>query len=167
MLIRAEKECDRDAVRAVNLSAFESPAEADLVDALRQEAHPIVSLVAVEDAEIAGHVMFSPAIVAGRPDLQVMGLGPMAVVPGYQRKGIGSALVRAGVDQCRRLGFDAVIVLGHPHFYPRFGFVPAVRFGIHSGYEVPDEAFMVLELHPDALSGISGKVRYHSAFGDV
>ena len=167
MLVRAEKGSDRDAVRAVNLAAFDSPLEANLVDALRQQAQPLVSLVAEENADVVGHIMFSPVTVPDHPELKVMGLAPMAVVPVHQRKGIGSALVRAGLDRCRRLGSDAVIVLGHPHYYPRFGFSPAISFGIHSEYDVPDEVFMVLELHPGAMSGISGKAKYHPAVGEA
>ena len=87
----------------------------------------------------------------------------MAVVPAHQRKRIGSALVRAGLDRCRQLGFDAVVVLGHPEYYPRFGFSPACKFGIDSEYDVPEEVFMVLELQSGALSGITGKVKYHFA----
>ena len=100
-------------------------------------------------------------------DLKVMGLTPMAVAPAHQRKGIGSALVRAGLEQCRKLDFDAVVVLGHPEYYPRFGFSPSSRFGVESEYDVPEEVFMALELRPNALSGRSAVARYHSAFGDL
>ena len=96
-----------------------------------------------------------------------MGLGPMAVAPGCQRKGIGSALVRAGLIACTERGFRAVVVLGHPKYYPRFGFSESKRFGIKSEYDVLDEVFMALELVPGALSSASGIVRYHEAFGDV
>ncbi len=164
MVIRPEEQIDRGAVYAVNVSAFETPAEADLVDALREEARPVVSLVAEEDGEIVGHIMFSPVSLSGHPDLQMMGLAPMAVVPQRQRRGVGSALVRAGLERCRELGCGAVVVLGHPGYYPRFGFSPSSRFGITSEYEVPEEVFMVLELEPGALSGVSGTVRYHAAF---
>ena len=167
MLIRAEKECDRDPVREVNISAFETLSEADLVDALRQQVHPTVSLVAEENGEVVGHIMFSPVSLSGHPDLKVMGLAPMAVKPSHQKKGVGSALVRAGLDQCRRLGFVAAVVLGHPQYYPRFGFSPSSRFGIDSEYDVPEEVFMAIELRPDALSGKRGKVRYHSAFNNA
>ncbi len=167
MLIRAEKENDRDAVYAVNVSAFESPAEADLVDALREQAQPIVSLVAEENGEVVGHIMFSPVSLSGHPHLKVMGLAPMGVTRGHQRKGIGSALVRAGLTQCKQLGFTAIVVLGHPEYYTRFGFTPSSRFDINCEFEVPEEVFMAIELQPDGLSGTTGRVKYHAAFGDL
>ncbi len=167
MLIRAEKECDRDTVHAVNISAFETRSEADLVDALRQQAQPVVSLVAEENGEVIGHIMFSPVFLSDHPNLKVMGLAPMAVAPAHQRKGTGSALVRAGLDQCRQLDFVAVVVLGHPEYYPRFGFSPSSQFGIDSEYEVLEEVFMAMELQPEALRGKTGRVRYHPAFSDV
>ncbi len=167
MLIRAEKENDRDAVHTVNVSAFETPSEADSVDALREQAQPVVSLVAEDDGEVVGHIMFSPVSLSGSPKLKVMGLAPMAVAPKHQGKGIGSAMVRAGLEQCRNLGFAAVVVLGHPKYYPRFGFLPSSRFGIDSEYDVPEEVFMAMELQPEALSGKTGTVRYHAAFRNV
>ncbi len=167
MLIRAEKEGDQDSVRAVNTSAFDTSSEADLVDALRQLAQPVVSLVAEENGEVVAHIMFSPVSLSGHPTVKVMGLAPMAVLPVHQRKGIGSALVRAGLDQCKKLGFDAVVVLGHPEYYPRFGFSPARQFGIDSEYDVPEEVFMALELQLEALSGKTGKVKYDPAFDNV
>ena len=163
-LVRDEEQRDWAAVHAVNASAFETPAEANLVDALREQAHPIVSLVAVEAETVVGHIMFSPVSLSGHPDLHIMGLAPMAVIPEYQRKGIGSALVRAGLDRCKQLGFGAVVVLGHSTYYPRFGFSPSTRFGIGCEYEVPEEVFMVLELLPGYLRGASGIIKYHVAF---
>ena len=167
MLIRAEKENDRDAVYSVNVSAFETASEANLVDTLREQAQPVVSLVAEDNGEVVGHIMFSPVFLSGYPNLKVMGLAPMAVVPEHQRKGIGSALIRAGLEQCKQLGFTAVVVLGHPVYYPRFGFSPSSRFGIDSEYEVSEEAFMAMELHPGTLSGKTGTVKYHAAFSNV
>ena len=167
MLIRAEKDCDRDAVHAVNEAAFETPSEADLVDGLRQQAQPVVSLVAEENGTVVGHIMFSPVSLSNHPELRMMGLAPIAVAPAHQRKGIGSVLVRAGLDQCRQLGFVAVVVLGHPKYYPRFGFSPCSHFGIDSEYDVPEEVFMAMELQPDALSGKTGRVKYQPAFSNV
>ena len=167
MLIRPEKESDRDAVFAVNKSAFITPAEATLVDVLRDEARPVVSLVAEENGKVVGHIMFSPVFLSGHPDLNGMGLAPLAVAVEHQRKGIGSALVRAGLEQCRKLGFVAVFVLGHPEYYPRFDFLPSSRFGIDSDYDVSEEVFMATELEPGALSGKKGRVKFHAAFSNL
>jgi len=165
--IRAEEPGDRAGVRAVNVAAFETPAEADLVEALRAQARPLVSLVAEEGGAIVGHIMFSPVTLPGHPTLTLMGLAPMAVAPARQRAGIGSALAAAGLAACARLGADAVVVLGHPGYYPRFGFAPGVRMGLGCEYDVPAEAFMALELRPGALAGASGRVQYHAAFASL
>ena len=167
MIVRPEQSQDERAVRSVNLAAFETAAEANLVDALRQQARPLVSLVAQEGEEIVGHIMFSPVFLGGHAELNLMGLAPMAVMPAHQRKGVGSALVRAGLQRCRALGVGAVVVLGHPRYYPRFGFQQSNRFGIASEYDAPPEAFMVLELQPSYLSGSSGTVKFHAAFQDA
>ena len=167
MIVRSERPGDVAAIRGVNLAAFASRGEADLVDALRGQARPIVSLVADDAGSITGHILFSPVTLSGSPDLKIMGLAPMAVLPARQRKGIGSALVSAGLDACTRLGFSAVVVLGHAGYYPRFGFVPASRFGIVSEYDVQDDVFMALELESHALRGKAGTIRYHAAFASA
>lgn len=152
----------------INTAAFEQPNEADLVDNLRRQAEPIVSLVALDEAGCpVGHILFSPVTLTGHSGLQLMGLAPMAVAPECQRRGIGSALVRAGLEHCDELGMGAVVVLGHPEYYPRFGFQPSNGFGITSEYDVPAEVFMVLELRPGYLQGKTGVLKYHSAFQDV
>jgi putative acetyltransferase len=111
--------------------------------------------------------MFSPVSLSGHPGLKIMGLAPMVVAPEHQRKGIGSALVRAGLEQCKQLGFGVVVVLGHSGYYLRFGFSPSARFGIKSEYEAPEEAFMVLELLPGYLCGVSDTIKYHAAFNNI
>jgi putative acetyltransferase len=166
MLIRKVEPMDYTAVHAVNLSAFETPAEANLVEILRKEAHPVISLVAEDNGAIVGHIMFSPVSLSGHAELKIRGLGPMAVAPEHQRKGIGSALVRAGLEKCNELGFGAVIVLGHAKFYPRFGFTPSVHFGIGCEYEGPQDVFMVMELQPGYLREATGIIIYHAAFND-
>jgi putative acetyltransferase len=166
-IVRPEQPHEIIAVRTVNLAAFEGGFEADLVDALRQHAQPFLSLVALDADEVVGHIAFSPVTLAPYPELPIAGLGPLAVVPSRQRQGIGSSLVQAGLHECRRLGFGAVVVLGHAGYYPRFGFLTASSFGLVSEYDVPDEAFMALELRSAALHGYSGTIRYHSAFGAV
>ncbi len=167
MLIQSEKEKDIDSVFALNVKAFETPAEAKLVDILREQADPVISLVCEDNLEIVGHIMFSPVILSGHPELKVMGLAPMAVLPEHQRKGFGSELEETGLEQCKKLSYNAVVVLGHPKYYPRFGFSPASVFGINSEYKVSDEVFMAVELEPGTLGGKTGTVRYHAAFSSV
>ncbi len=128
---------------------------------------PIISLVAEENGAIVGHILFTPVTLEGYPDLKMMGLGPMAVVPEHQCKGLGSALVWAGLKQCRQLGYATVIVLGPANYYPRFGFTSACRFGIESEYDVPEEVFMAMEMEPGALRGKSGVMEYRPAFGNI
>jgi putative acetyltransferase len=172
IVIRAETSEDIPAVRRVNELAFGRPGEADLVDALRALAISTVSLVAVLDGNVVGHLFFSPvtlevAIGEDSPALGLaLGLGPLAVLPEFQNQGIGSRLVREGLEACRQLGAGAVVVLGHPEFYPRFGFVPASRFGLRCEYPVPDDVFMALELRPRAFSA-PGLIKYHPAFAGV
>lgn len=167
-IVRSEEERDIEAVRAIHVAAFDTSAEADLVDVLRVRASPIVSLVAEDaDGAVVGHILFTPVTHAVVPDLMLMGLAPMAVAPDHQRGGVGSALIEAGVERCRELGAAAVIVLGHPEYYPRFGFEPATRFGIDSDYDVPDEVFMAMELESGSLSDKAGRVHYHEAFAGL
>ncbi len=167
MFIRPEEPGDYSAVRAVNTAAFETLAEANLVEVLCKEAHPYISIVAEEEKQIVGHILFTPMTLPGHEELKIVGLGPVAVVPEQQRKGIGSALIKAGLARCKELGYGAVIVLGHKGYYPRFGFIPAVRYGIRCEYDVPAEAFMVLELVPGYLKGAEGIIHYHAAFNGV
>jgi len=165
MKIRSETEGDHDQVRLLNRAAFDSGAEARLVDRLRRQADPSISLVADDGGQLVGHIMFSPATLDGRAG--GMGLAPMAVSPERQGEGIGSELVRRGLDACRELGVLWVVVLGHAEYYPRFGFVPAVRFGVTSEYDVPDEVFMAQELVEGALEGAEGRARYHPVFASL
>lgn len=167
MLVRLVEPKDYPAARRVNLAAFETPAEANLVETLRRQAEGVISLVAEEEGEIVGHIMFSPVTLSGQPDLKIMGLGPMSVLPSCQGRGIGSALVRAGLQECREKGIGAVVVLGHPWFYPRFGFMPSTRYGINSEYDVSEDVFMLIELQPGYLGNVGGTIIYHPAFKDV
>jgi putative acetyltransferase len=167
MRIRRERAADVAAVRRVNEAAFATTLEANLVDRLREDAKPIISVVADEDGLVVGHILFSPVTLSSDSGTLVMGLAPMAVLPDWQRRRIGSSLVHAGLDECRLKGAVAVVVLGHPTYYPRFGFKPASTFGITSEYEVPDDAFMAIELMPGALEGKGGVVRYHAAFRET
>jgi putative acetyltransferase len=167
MLIRTEEPKDWPAVHAVNVSAFETPAEANLVDMLRNEAYPVVSLVAEYNEAVVGHIMLSPVSLSSHAGLKIMGIGPMSVAPEHQRKDIGSALGRVGLERCNQLGFGAVVVLGHHGHYPRFGFLPSIRFGIGCEYKGPEEVFMVMELQPGYLRNATGTIKYHAAFSNV
>jgi len=164
MHIRMEEPADIPRIHAVNRAAFESAAEAVLVDALRAQAVDVISLVAEDDDHIVGHIMFSPVRLTGADDFRTVALAPMAVTPERQRAGIGSALVRNGLEECRRRGFEAVFVVGHPAYYPRFGFTLASSFGIACEFEVQDEAFMAVELVAGVLRGKTGTIIFHEAF---
>ncbi|MCI0691175.1 N-acetyltransferase [candidate division KSB1 bacterium] len=166
--IRPEQPKDLAGVRHVNERAFGRPNEADLVDALRAHSKAMLSLVAVQDNKIVGHILFSPMTIESEgKSFSAIGLGPMAVLPEYQRTGIGSALIDQGLEQCREAGHACVVVLGHPEYYPRFGFVPASKYGIKCEYNAPDEAFMVIELRKGALRGRSGTVKYQHEFNEA
>ena len=168
MNIRKEKDSDKEKIWKVNAEAFESEAEANLVNALRDSGISFISLVAEEDEGIIGHILFTPVeLIGDAAGLKLMGLAPMAVLPKLQRKGIGSQLVKTGIENCATQGYDAIVVLGHPEYYPKFGFVSSVKYGIKSEYDVPDETFMVLELKESSLRNKNGIIKYHAAFGSV
>ena len=166
-IIRNEQPEDVPGVRHVNMTAFETSLEADLVDALRQHVDSLISIVAVENETIVGHILFSPVTLSSHPDMPIMGLAPHAVVPERQRQGIGSARVLAGPEECRRSGIVAVVVLGHAEYYARFGFAPASVFTLVSEYDVPDDVCMAIELETAVLKGKSGTIGYHAAFATV
>lgn len=171
MFVRAESEEDRPAIREINERAFGRAGEADLVEALRASARPYISLVAVYEGRTVGHILFSPVSIVTDTSAGAargaLALGPMAVLPEFQNRGVGSELVRRGLDECRRLGHEAVVVVGHPEFYPRFGFVPARAKGLECEYPVPDEVFMAAELREGALDGLKGVVKYRPEFDKV
>ena len=164
--IRPETPSDISAIRRVNELAFGQTNEAKLVDALRTVAQPYISLVAVAADQVVGHIFFSPVTIESGP-ANAMGLAPMAVLPDYQKQGVGSLLVRDGLVEAQRAGFNIVVVLGHPGYYPRFGFIPASQKKLRSEYPVPDEVFMVIELEPGALKEKHGLVKYHPEFSRV
>ncbi|MGI9108250.1 MAG: GNAT family N-acetyltransferase [Pyrinomonadaceae bacterium] len=166
--VRVEKAADHAAVRRVNERAFGRPNEAALVDALRETVHPQISLVAVKDVQVVGHIFFSPvSIESGDAVFMAMGLAPMAILPERQRQGIGSLLVQEGLRACRQVGCEVVVVLGHPEYYPRFGFIPASQKGLRCEYPVPDEVFMVIELKSNVLAGREGLAKYRPEFSEV
>ena len=168
-MIRDERSADAAAIRAVLEAAFPQPVEADLVDKLRLACAERVSLVAVEDDRVVGHILFTPATIE-RPEGPIVGYGlaPMAVLPEFQNRGIGSALVRAGIERLRRSRCPFVIVLGHPEYYPRFGFVRASTHGVRCQWEgVPDDAFMVLILEASIASQVAGLAKYRREFDEA
>lgn len=159
--VRDEEPDDVAAIRAVNRQAFGRDLEGDIVDALRANGAALVSLVAVADARVVGHIMFSPLDVG---ETTGAGLGPMAVRPDRQRQGVGSRLVEAGLERLRDAGCPFVVVLGHPAFYPRFGFQPAGALGIRCQWEAPAEAFMVAHLNSEVAGTLKGLARYRPEF---
>jgi len=159
--VRDEQPADLAAIRAVNDAAFDQPLEGRIVDALRTHDAVRLSLVAEVDGRIVGHILFSPVTSAGAEGL---GLGPMAVTPDQQRRGVGAALIAAAMSRLRATGCPYVVVLGHHDYYTRFGFVPASRHGLRCEWDVPDEAFMVHVIDPAATTAAAGLIRYRSEF---
>ena len=161
-IIRREQPQDVPKIREVNKRAFGQDQEAMIVDRLRDNCKSILSLVAVAENQIVGHILFSPAVVEGESEkLLGTGLAPVAVLPEYQRQGIGTELVQTGVARIKQGGCPYIIVLGYPEYYSRFGFEPASRYGISSEWDVPDdEAFMILILNKRAMKDITGVAKY-------
>ena len=167
-LIRTEQSGDFEPVHALLRASFAREAEARLVDRLRASGKIAAALVAEENARILGHVVFSKIVTdteAG--EMGALALAPLAVQPAFQRLGIGSALVSAGLERCRLERQARVLVLGDPVYYARFGFVPAARFGLKCPFPARDDAFLAIELEPGAFAKVSGKVRYGHKFDDL
>lgn len=165
--IRPERERDHQAIHAVTAAAFGREEEALLIRRLREsEAFiPPLSLVAVAERRVVGHVLFTRVgIESPAGAVPALALAPLSVLPEFQDRGIGARLVREGLKRSRQLGHTIVVVVGHPSYYPRFGFSPARAGGLEAPFPVPDEAFMALALVPRALDGISGTVRYPPPF---
>lgn len=169
LIVRPERFEDIPLVRYINERAFEQPAEADLVDRLRQSCDEVLSLVAEDENRIVGHILFTPVVIESKDRLtRGMGLGPMAVQPGRQHEGIGSNLVRQGLKLLEDRFCPFVVVLGYPEYYPRFGFELASIHSITSQWEgVPDEAFMIHIFDSTALEGIVGITKYRAEFSQV
>jgi len=166
LMTRPEEIGDRRAIWAVNRAAFESEAEANLVDALRDQGYVRLSLVAVVDGEVIGHILFSdlPIVVSEMRTVPALALAPLAVLPEYQRQGVGSELIRRGLEICRERRHGIVVVLGHPNFYRRFGFSPELARPLDSPFS-GNASFMAMELVEGALNGVSGRVEYPPPFG--
>ncbi|HEX7463287.1 MAG TPA: N-acetyltransferase [Actinomycetota bacterium] len=168
MIVRLEDPADRDEAIEVERRAFDSNEEPAIVETIRDEAGAF-GLVAEEEGRIVGHVQMSPATVG---DSGVLALGPIGVLPERQRRGIGSALVRAALDEARTRGWVATILIGDPGFYPRFGFEPGADYGLRNpfagvypgGFEMKEEDFMLAPLG-EGVPELRGPVRWHPAFG--
>jgi putative acetyltransferase len=167
LIIREEDPQDngvRRAIRSINQAAFGRPDEADLIDRLRDERVILLSLIAESSQQIIGHILFTRiAIEKNGCSISAVALAPVAVQPAYQRQGIGERLIREGLDLLRERGEKIVIVVGHPNYYPRFGFSKEKAESLVSPFS--KDAFMALELRVGTLDGVSGKVKYPSAFG--
>ena len=163
--IREERPGDVAAIRDLNNRAFGQDQEGHIVDTLRSNGAALLSLVATLDDRVVGHIMYSPLSVGG--DVTGAALGPMAVLPEHQGRGVGSRLVEAGNRKLKDAGCPFIIVVGHAHYYPRFGFRPASAHGIKCEWEVPDDVFMLLVLDPGKMQGVSGLANYRHEFSSV
>ncbi len=160
-----ETPADIDKIWAINAAAFGAESEANLVNVLRGSGVWFLSLVYERDGELLGHILFTAVELLGKGSgLRIAALGPMAVLPQRQRSGIGNAMVEEGINRCREAGFDAMVVVGYPEYYGRFGFSPASGYHLECEYEVPDDVFMALELRTSALAEAEGMILYHDAF---
>ena len=167
LTIRKETPEDTLAVRYINKQAFGRDVEPDLIDKLRKRRGFVLSLVAVEENRVVGHILFTPITIESESaSVTAVALGTMSVLPEHQRQDIGSQLVRAGLEELKKDRHEIVIVIGHPEYYPRFGFSPASKYGINCEFEVPDEVFMALELSEGALDKVSGTVKYQPEFSE-
>lgn len=167
--IRKEEEKDYKRVYEVNRLAFQQENESKLIEKIRKGVNfvPELSLVAEIDDEIVGHILFSKIKIVGGAVFESLALAPMAVIPEFQKRGIGTKLIKKGIEKAKELGFDSIIVLGHKEYYPKFGFQKASKWGIKCPFEVPDEAFMAIELTEKALKGKAGTVKYPNEFMEV
>jgi len=169
MIIRQEKPEDINDIQALNVRAFGQPQEASIIDKLRTDCEGLLSLVAMENERIVGHILFSPATIEGQHGtIRGMALAPMAVLPEMQRQGIGTQLVQTGIEHLRKMQCPFIVVLGHPQYYPRFGFERASLYGIRCQWQdIPDEAFMILWLDKSTIIPVSGLAKYREEFNEA
>jgi len=167
-MIRKETIRDIQDIRRLNDLVFSGPVEGTIVDAIRKRSPEVLSLVAVVDDKIVGHIFFSPVEIDNLNGIQAMGLGPMAVLLEYQKQGIGTALITQDIKQFQELGCVVIVVLGHAEYYPRFGFSSSSRHGIKCQWDgVLDDAFMVRFLKKDCDGVVSGTVKYLKEFNEA
>jgi putative acetyltransferase len=163
--IREERPDDVTAVREVNRRAFGQEQERNIIDALRTNRGALLSLVATVNGRVVGHIIYSPLSVG--ENVNGVALGPMAVVPEYQRHGISTKLIETGNRKIKDAGYPFIIVVGHAEYYPRFGFRPAREYGIKCEWDVPDEVFMLQVLNEAKMPGASGLANYRHEFSTV
>ena len=168
MILRTEQQTDHLTVYQLNEMAFgDRIDEAELVKRIRKSDGfiPSLSIVAEVEGTIVGHLLLSKAVITDKTNVEVLVLAPVAVHPLHQREGIGGQLIREGLKRGKEAGYGLVLLIGHPNYYPKFGFKPARPFGLElSQFQVPDEVFMVCELVEDALTGVKGELKYPPAF---
>lgn len=170
LILRPELVNDYGNITALNRIAFGQSKEGRLIIALRRNPHFTkgLSLVAVIDGKLIGHILYIPVLIKGEGKVfRSLALVSVSVMPDYQRKGIGTALVNLGIEEARADGFDSLLVPVYSDFFSRFGFKPAFRFGIRPSLDVPGEVLFALELHPGSLIGVSGMVEYPPEFAEV
>ncbi len=168
MVFRPEQSHEAEAIHAVERDAFGRAAEADLVDQIRANDGVTLSLVAADDDEIVGHVLFSPVMISSETgEFHALGMGPVAVRPDWQKQGIGTGMILASLDILRRQGAEIVVVEGDPGYYAHFGFEDASRYGLSCEFNPPPGCFMILELRAGALAGRTGTVYYLPEFRSV
>ncbi len=167
MVIREERKDDFEGIFQVHKEAFKQVDESKLVERLRNSKNFVsgLSLVAEKDGRVIGHILFSKIKIIGDKEYESLALAPMAVLPKFQKQGIGGSLIGEGLKRVRELGFDSVIVVGYNEYYTRFGFEKASKWDIKCPFDVPDDAFMAIELKVGALADKSGVVEYPREFG--
>ena len=167
VVVRGEQAQDIPSISELNQLAFGQPQEGRIVDVLRNSCRDILSLVAVYQDRVVGHILFSPSSISMKErTITGMGLAPMAVLPEFQKKGIGTTLVRTGIFSLRARACPFIVVIGHPQYYPRFGFEKASTYHIESEWAVPDEACMIMILDDIAMKGVQGTVCYRPEFAE-
>jgi putative acetyltransferase len=168
IIIREERPEDIAAIRCVNLESFGRPQEANLIEMLRTNGGILLSLVATYDSQVIGHILYSP-VTAGFSEKKIggAGLGPMAVLPKYQRQGVGGKLIEFGITRLKQSGCPFIVVLGHADYYPRFGFRPASDYWLKCEWSVPDNAFMALVLDESKIRDLSGLAKYRAEFSNI